>query len=122
MEKIIARLSLLSGCVVLVVAAAFAHLNHGLGAATLPTLAEPLQLLGDSQPTLALAQSLVHLVAFILFALLFQYATPFLCAVAILFGIRARGSWCGRFGFAAGLLGVLPYLAFLRTLYAIAAG
>jgi uncharacterized membrane protein (GlpM family) len=101
-DRRLAQLSLVAGVTALAVAALFAYLNGGLGTVTPPEVTGSGKLLG-----------------FILSALVFQFGTPFLCAAALIFGFRTRDRWPGRLGMVAGLLAILPYLAFLRACYAI---
>lgn len=103
-ERRLAQLSLVAGGTALAVAALFAYLNGGLGTWMPPEVEGSGRLFG-----------------FVLSALVFQFGTPFLCAAALVFGFRTRDRWPGRIGSLAGLLAILPYLAFLRACYAIVA-
>ena len=94
------RLALFAGLTATALGALFAYLNEGLQYS--PFLEEM---------PLAPEEVIPNLVA----TLLYKYTTPFLCAVAFFFGLRAIRIWTGQIGFAAASLALIAYLIFLRA-------
>ena len=101
-ERRLAQLSLFAGCAGLATAALLTYLTSGSAALGSPMVP------GGSR-----------FLAFVPSVLVYEFATPFLCAAALVFGVRTRDRWPGRVGIALALLAILPYLAFLHGYYEI---
>jgi hypothetical protein len=63
------------------------------------------------------AESSLALMTFTAVGLLFQFATPALCAAAFFFGVPARELWTARSGMAAAVLSLGLYAHSLATCY-----
>lgn len=57
------------------------------------------------------------LVTYIVFAYLFQFGTPFLCAVAFLFGFSARRYLAARIGITLAVVSLLMYTLTIRACF-----
>ena len=94
------HVSLLLGLVTLSIATGFAYVNHDF-----------------TWPKGSFATSTLILVGHAVMGLLFQFATPVLCAATFFFGVPARRFSSARWGMAAAALSLGLYANFVAVCY-----